>query len=216
MDFYVHIGDCHFLLCQHTNTKDIAGQSAKVEQQYEIIETYSRFFSPGIRTEKYTYNIKDKLGEHGTSNFSNKLAFLSQHKKKETARKKERVSYKDSKCENTLTRTCSKRSLNGSPRYRRRPNSLNSLTMKNEGVNTSVRSLNKMSYPKLEGMMRTSDTEEYSDVKTEDEEAQPMMVKPTGLKPAIKPAGGLWKKVGRQLLPCAILIFTNELFVLIL
>ena len=88
--------------------------------------------------------------------------------------------------------------------------------MKNEGVNTSVRSLNKMSYPKLEGMMRTSDTEEYSDVKTEDEEAQPMMVKPTGLKPAIKPAGGLWKKVGRQLLPCAILIFTNELFVLIL
>ena len=78
---------------------------------------------------------------------------------------------------------------------------MNSLTMKNEGVNTSVRSLNKASYPKLEGMMRTSDTEEYSDVKTEDEEAQPMMVKPTGLKPAIKPAGGLWKKVGEQLLP---------------
>ena len=47
-----------------------------------------------------------------------------------------------------------------------------------------------------------SDEENYSDVKTEDEEAQPMMVKPTGLKPAIKPAGGLWKKVGGQLLPC--------------
>ena len=47
-----------------------------------------------------------------------------------------------------------------------------------------------------------SDEENYSDVKTEDEEAQPMMVKPTGLKPAIKPAGGLWKKVGRQRLPC--------------
>ena len=72
--------------------------------------------------------------------------------------------------------------------------------MKNEGVNTSVRSLNKTSYPKLEGMM--SDEENYSDVKTEDEEAQPMMAKPTGLKPAIKPAGGLWKKVGRQLLQC--------------
>merc|ERR1719391_1175277 len=167
-----------------------------IEKQLENLN--NGIYSPGIRTEKYTYNIKDKLGEHGTSNFSNKLAFLSQHKKKETARKKERVSYKDSKCENTLTRTCSKRSLNGSPRYRRRPNSLNSLTMKNEGVNTSVRSLNKMSYPKLEGMMRTSDTEEYSDVKTEDEEAQPMMVKPTGLKPAIKPAGGLWKKVAKN------------------
>ena len=24
-----HIGGCHFLLCQHTNTKDIAGQSAR-------------------------------------------------------------------------------------------------------------------------------------------------------------------------------------------
>ena len=72
--------------------------------------------------------------------------------------------------------------------------------MKNEGLNTSMRSLNKVSYPKLEGMMRTSDTEDYSDVKTEDEEAQPMMVKPAGLKPAIKPAGGLWKKVEKQLL----------------
>ena len=71
--------------------------------------------------------------------------------------------------------------------------------MKSEGVNTSMRSLNKIGYPKLEGMM--SDEENYSDVKTEDEESQPMMAKPTGLKPAIKPAGGLWKKVGRQLLP---------------
>jgi len=165
-----------------------------IEKQLENLN--NGIYSPGIRSEKYTYNIKDKLGEHGTSNFSNKLAFLSQQKKKETARKKERVSYKDLKCENTLTRTCSKRSLNGSPRYRRRPNSLNSLTMKNEGVNTSMRSLNKMSYPKLEGMM--SDEENYSDVKTEDEEAQPMMAKPTGLKPAIKPAGGLWKKVAKN------------------
>ena len=53
--------------------------------------------------------------------------------------------------------------------------------------------MNQPSYPKLE-MVRASDTEDYSDVKTEDEEAQPMMV-----KPAIKPAGGLWKKVGRKL-----------------
>ena len=162
------------------------------QKRYQLIPD---IFSPGIRSEPYTYNIKDKLGEHGTSNFSNKLAFLNQQKKKETARKKERVTYKDSKCENSLTRTCSKRSLNGSPRYRRRPNSLSSLTMKNEGVSTSVRSLNKASYPKLEGMMRTSDTEDYSDVKTEDEEAQPMMKPMPMLKPAIKPTGGLWKKV---------------------
>ena len=53
--------------------------------------------------------------------------------------------------------------------------------------------MNQPSYPKLE-MVRASDTEDYSDVKTEDEEAQPMMV-----KPAIKPAGGLWKKVGKKL-----------------
>ena len=155
-------------------------------------------FSPGIRSEPYTYNIKDKLGEHGNSNFSKKLAFLNQQKKT-AARKKERVSYKESKCENTLTRTCSKRSLNGSPRYRRRPNSLSSLTMKNEAVDSSMRSLNKTSYPKLE-MMRTSEDEDYSDMKTEDEEAQPMVVKTIGLKPALKPAGGLWKKVRWKLL----------------
>jgi len=38
-------------------------------------------YSPGIRSEPYTYNIKDKLGEHGNSNFSKKLAFLNQQKK---------------------------------------------------------------------------------------------------------------------------------------
>ena len=72
--------------------------------------------------------------------------------------------------------------------------------MKNEAVDSSMRSLNKTSYPKLE-MMRTSEDEDYSDMKTEDEEAQPMMVKPMGLKPALKPAGGLWKKVRWNLLP---------------
>jgi len=165
-----------------------------IEKQLENLN--NGIYSPGIRSEPYTYNIKDKLGEHGNSNFSKKLAFLNQQKKT-AARKKERVSYKDSKCENTLTRTCSKRSLNGSPRYRRRPNSLSSLTMKNEAVDSSMRSLNKTSYPKLE-MMRTSEDEDYSDMKTEDEEAQPMVVKTIGLKPALKPAGGLWKKVAKN------------------
>merc|ERR550519_2545593 len=47
-------------------------------------------------------------------------------------------------------------------------------------------------------MMRTSDTEDYSDVKTEDEEAQPMMKPMPMLKPAIKPTGGLWKKVAKN------------------
>jgi len=60
-----------------------------------------------------------------------------------------------------------------------------------------MRSLNKTSYPKLE-MMRTSEDEDYSDMKTEDEEAQPMVVKTIGLKPALKPAGGLWKKVAKN------------------
>merc|ERR1719192_2540878 len=73
-----------------------------VEEKLANLTRGNHSFLP--RNDSYCYNIKEELGEHGNSNFSKKLAFLNQQKKT-AARKKERVSYKDSKCENTLTRT---------------------------------------------------------------------------------------------------------------
>ena len=132
--------------------------------------------SPGVRSEPYTYNIKDKLGDHGAQPFSRKMEFLRANKKSKQ------------KCENTIKRTDSKRSLNGSPRFPTRKRS-NNVVVKNENNHNSTARIN-MVYPKLE--RKVSDTEENSDEKTEDEEARPMMQK------TVKPSTGLWKKVSKN------------------
>jgi len=153
-----------------------------IEKQLENLN--NGLYSPGIRREPYTYNIKDKLGSTGSESFSKKMSFLQMQKKNSKNRRKKESN--GSKCENSLTRTCSKRSLNGSPRFRKKPNS--SLTVQNENHLGPVTNVN---YPKLD--VKASDTEDYSDIKTEDEEGRPMMSKPVGFKPS----GSMWKKASK-------------------
>ena len=136
-----------------------------------------------MRREAYTYNIKDKLGATGESSFSKKMSFIKTKKNQPP----KRVVKVDSKCENSmLKRSSSKRSLNGSPRFRKK----SSFSTKNE-TSGVVNHKPMSAYPKLE--MKASDTEDYSDVRTEDEEVKPMMS-----KSVMKPAGGLWKKVSKN------------------